>query len=60
MLSQKGANLIIEPNERAFRLRVNGTHGKLRFGSLDEAKAKAFDLFEDGSMEAFLQRRPRR
>ncbi|WP_454654106.1 HNH endonuclease [Bosea beijingensis] len=59
-LSQKGANLIVEPSERAFRLRVNGTRGKLRFQSLDEAKAKIFDLFEDGKMEAFLRSRTRR
>lgn len=56
-LSQKGASLVVEPSELAFRLRVNGTQGKLRFRSLDEAKAKAFDLFEDGRMEKFLRRR---
>lgn len=56
-LSQKGANLVVEPTDEAFRLCVNGTQGKQRLHSMDEAKAKAFDLFEDGRMEAFLRRR---
>lgn len=56
-LSQKGANLVVEPSDETFRLCVNGTRGKQRFDSMDEAKAKAFDLFEDGRMEAFLKKR---
>lgn len=55
-LSQKGATVIVEPSGEEFRLCVNGTRGKQCFLSIDDAKEKTFDLFEDGRMEAFLKR----
>ena len=55
-LSQMGATVMVEPSGVEFRLCVNGTHGKQRFLSIEDAKGKAFDLFEDGRMEAFLKR----
>lgn len=46
----------MEPSGEEFRLCVNGTRGKQCFLSIDDAKEKTFDLFEDGRMEAFLKR----
>jgi len=56
---QKGANLIVEPIGESYRLLVDKTEGKRRFQSITEAKTFAFDLFENGKLEKFLEKKKR-
>jgi len=56
-ITQKGVALSIVPDGPNYKLRMNGTLGKLRFGSVLEAKIKAFDLIDSGVAPAYLQKR---
>jgi hypothetical protein len=53
-ITQKGVALSIVPDGSSYKLRMNGRHGKLRFGSVLEAKIKAFDLIDSGIVGAYL------
>jgi hypothetical protein len=55
-IHQKGVSLAVEPVEEEFRLLVNKVRGKRRFPSVVEAKTFAFELFENGQLEAFLKK----
>jgi len=59
-IHQKGANLSIEPIGQSYRLLVNNTQGKRRFPSINEAKSFAFELFENGKLDAFLENQKRK
>jgi hypothetical protein len=54
---QKGARILVAPNEDEFRLAINDVEGKLRFPSANEAKAYVFEMCENGRLEAFLKKR---
>jgi hypothetical protein len=56
-ITQKGVAPSIVPDGPNYKLRMNGTLGKLRFGSVLEAKIKAFDLIDSGVAPAYLQKR---
>jgi len=56
-IRQKGADLAVEPLGQKYRLLVNNIQGKRSFSSADEAKAFAFELFENGKLEAFLKKK---
>jgi hypothetical protein len=51
---QKGVALTIVANGPNYKLRMNGTLGKLQFGSALEAKIKAFDLIDSGVPQAYF------
>jgi hypothetical protein len=53
---QKNAMVCVVREGAAFRLHLNRTPGNLKFDSALEAKIKAFDLFETGAAERFLQK----
>lgn len=55
-IHQKGATLVIEPVDHNYRLIANNTKGRRRFPTILDAKAFAFDLLENGKLEAFLAR----
>lgn len=59
-IHQKGANLSIELIGQSYRLLVNNTQGKRRFPSINEAKSFAFELFENGKLDAFLENEKRK
>lgn len=56
-IHQKGVNLVIEPFDHNYRLLVNTTQGKRRFSSVVDAKVFAFEIFENGKLEAFLAKK---
>lgn len=51
---QKRINLEVVPKDGAYLLRVNWQPGKLRFATVGEAKAKAFEFVESGKAEQYL------
>jgi len=55
-IRQKRLNLQVVPMGGGFLLRVEGRLGKLRFASVNEAKAKAFEIIESGEAEKYLTR----
>lgn len=58
---QKRLNLEVVPQDGAYLLRVDWHPGKLRFATVGEAKAKAFEIIESGKAEEYLAaRRARR
>jgi hypothetical protein len=54
---QKGVLLSIVPDGPNYKLRMNGTLGRLQFGSVLEAKIKAFDLIDSGAAHAYFSTR---
>ena len=54
---QKGVALSIVPDGPNYKLRMNGTLGKLQFGSVLEAKIKAFDLIDSGAAQEYFWKR---
>jgi len=56
-IRQKGVNLEVEPVDCKFRLRVNDIQGRRRLSSIQDAKRLAFELLENGALEAFLEKR---
>lgn len=57
---QKDILVSVVSDDRQFRLQMNGTLGKLKFGSVLEAKIKAFSIIESGEARAYLERSKRR
>lgn len=53
-ITQKGVVLSVIPDGSNYMLRMNGTLGRLKFGSVMEAKMKAFDLIDSGVAQAYL------
>lgn len=53
-ITQKGVLLSIIPDGANYRLRMNGTDGRLKFGSVLEAKIRAFDLIDSGVAGNYL------
>jgi hypothetical protein len=51
---QKGVALSIVPDGLNYKLRMNGTLGRLQFRSVLEAKLKAFDLIDSGAAHAYF------
>lgn len=60
LIHQKGTNVVIEPVGTEFRLCVNGVVGRRSFSSIVEVKKFAFELFENGQMDSFLERKRRK
>ncbi|MBN8958242.1 MAG: hypothetical protein J0H17_16995 [Rhizobiales bacterium] len=58
-IHQKGVRLAVEPIDESYRLLVDNIQGNRRFSSVDEAKTFAFELFENGMLEAFLKKKKR-
>ncbi len=56
-IRQKGIDLAILPLSGTFKIRMNGAVGKLEFPTLLQAMCQAFELIEDGSAAAYLDRR---
>jgi hypothetical protein len=54
---QKGVSLSIVSDGPNYKLRMNGTLGRLQFGSVLEAKIKAFDLIDSGVAHAYFSTR---
>lgn len=54
-IRQKSMNLEVVPKEGAYLLRVDWQPGKLRFRTVNDAKAKAFEIIESGKAEEYLQ-----
>jgi hypothetical protein len=53
-IRQKKLNLEVVPKDGAYLLRVDWKSGKLRFASVNEAKAKAFEIVESGKAAEYL------
>lgn len=53
-IRQKKLNLEIVPKDGSYLLRVDWQPGKLRFASVNEAKAKAFEIIESGKAQEYL------
>jgi hypothetical protein len=51
---QKGVALSIVQDGSNYKLRMNGKLGKKQFGTVLEAKVKAFDLIDSGIAQAYL------
>jgi hypothetical protein len=55
-IRQKRLNIEVVPKDSAYLLRVDRQSGKLRFKSVNEAKAKAFEIVESGKAEEYLEK----
>lgn len=56
-INQKGIHLATEAVDQSYRLKVENTAGVRCFSSVNDARSFAFDLLENGKLEAFLARR---
>jgi hypothetical protein len=59
-IMQKHVLICVVRDGEKYRLRLDGTTGKLQFNSVLEAKIKAFDVVESGTAGAYLHRAKRR
>ncbi|MBQ0934465.1 hypothetical protein [Ideonella paludis] len=53
-IRQKKIHLEVVPKDGAYLLRVDWQPGKQRFMSVNEAKAKAFEIIESGEADKYL------
>lgn len=56
-LRQKRHTIQVVPQANSWQLRIDWNDGKQRFGSVNEAKAKAFEVIESGSLETYFAKR---
>lgn len=59
VITQKGIRVQIVPCEGGFMVTMMTTEGKTVYPDIDSAKAKVFDLIEDGKADDFLRTRKR-
>jgi len=55
-IKQEDINVEVIPKDGAFKLRLDGLEGKKIFGTLVEAKIKAFDVIESGELNKYLSK----
>jgi hypothetical protein len=55
LIEQKKIKILIQHNSAGFQIQMNGMAGKVRFPKIEDAKARAFEVIENGKAERYLQ-----